>query len=249
MTPGDMRREQQPARALAFEREQRVVVRRRLGGIDVDRRAAEMARRKMRGERRLVDDAAARGLDQDRARFHRPERTVIDHAARLRDQRHMQRHHVGGGQQLVERQRLRAQRLRRAEVARRRIVKADAAAHAVERSRHRQRRWCRSRRCRPAGRRARPDCRPACGRENPRSVPSPISALAQASRRSSIDADVTAYSATALLLAPAHVGDRNAKPRQRRLVEPVDAGAGHLHERQRAALEQRGRQLRADRRE
>ena len=43
---------------------------------------------------------------------------------------------------------------------------------------------------------------PPCGRGTPRSCRALISASAQAKRRSSSDAAVTAYSATALLLPP-----------------------------------------------
>jgi hypothetical protein len=59
-----------------------------------------MAGREMPGERRFVDDAAARRLNEDRTRFHGCKLGITDHAAGRRDQRHVQRHHVGGGQQL-----------------------------------------------------------------------------------------------------------------------------------------------------
>ena len=67
---GDVRRQQQPRRGFAGELEQRIVGRGRFGRIDIDRRAAEMAGDQACRQRRLVDDAAARGLDQHRAGLH-----------------------------------------------------------------------------------------------------------------------------------------------------------------------------------
>ena len=164
---------------------------------------------------------------------------------RRRDQRHVQRHHVGGGQQLLERHRLGAQRLRLLRVAGRRIVKAmrqpmrwNACATAVPIVPNRPRP--------PAGPPCRRDCRPACGCGKPRSCLGRSPHRAQAKRRSSSDAAVTAYSATALLLPPGNVGDRNAEPRQRGLVEPVEAGAGDLDELEVAVLEQGGGEFRSD---
>ena len=55
-------------------------------------------------QRRLVDQAAARGIDQDRARLHARERRAIDHPRGLVGERHVQRDDVGGRQQFLERQ-------------------------------------------------------------------------------------------------------------------------------------------------
>ena len=74
-----------PAGALPREREQRIVRRGRLGRIDVHGGTAEMARGEMPGERRFVDDAAARRLNKDRTGFHGCKLDITDHAAGRRD--------------------------------------------------------------------------------------------------------------------------------------------------------------------
>ena len=116
---GDVRREQHAPRRFAFEREQRMVGRRRLGGIDIDRRAAQMARVQMRRRaplrrrcRRAKPGSAPRRASSARAR-----RSPISPVVRGQ-QRHVQGDHVGGRQQLVERQRLCAPGLRRRRASR-----------------------------------------------------------------------------------------------------------------------------------
>ena len=52
-------------------------------------------------QRRLVDQPAARDVDQDRAPFHQAQPALVEKAAGLRCQRHMQRDDVGCGQQLL----------------------------------------------------------------------------------------------------------------------------------------------------
>src|SRR3546814_10415820 len=70
--------------------------RRRLGaerllGEDVDGGTAEMAGAQALGERRLVDHATARGVDEQRARPQRRQRLGVDQVARAVGQRHVQR--------------------------------------------------------------------------------------------------------------------------------------------------------------
>ena len=55
-----------------------------------------------RGERRFVDQRTAGGVDQHRSRFHLRQRRGVDQMAGLRRQRHVERDHVGNGEQLVE---------------------------------------------------------------------------------------------------------------------------------------------------
>jgi len=56
----------------------------------------------MRGERGLVDHRPARGVDDDRGRFHQFEFVLADHVARRSVQRDMQRHDIGGAQQFAQ---------------------------------------------------------------------------------------------------------------------------------------------------
>ena len=86
----------------------------------------------MRGERRIVNDPAARSLDQHRARFHQRQFAFADQPLRRRQQRHVQAHHIGCGEQRIQRHRLGADRLARFGIARRRIVIADAATERRE---------------------------------------------------------------------------------------------------------------------
>jgi hypothetical protein len=65
----------------------------------------------------IVDDAAARGVDQHRAAFHRRDARGVEQVARAIDQRHVQAHHVGLRHQFIEAERLRAG-LREGRVAR-----------------------------------------------------------------------------------------------------------------------------------
>ena len=225
------------------QRKQRIVRRGRLGRIDVDGGAAEMTGREMPGERRFVDDAAARRLNEDRTRFHGCKLGITDHAARRRDQRHVQRHHVGSGQQLLERHRSGAQRLRLCKVAGRRIVESDAASHALEGLRDR------------GPDRAEPDhahqqalqSRKVVGQHAAAKIHVP--ALADLGRRPGEAAQQHRGRGHGVfgdraVACTGNVGDRNTEPRHRRLVEPVDAGAGDLDETETAALEQSVRKFR-----
>ena len=68
----------------------------------VERRAAQAIRPERGGDRRFVDDAAARRVDQYRAGLHAREARGVDQMPRRGDQRHVQRDHVGLGEQRVE---------------------------------------------------------------------------------------------------------------------------------------------------
>src|SRR5262249_46639363 len=89
--PRDMRGQQQPLGGFIIERQQRIAAFRWFGGVNVDGRAVNAAGREAGGERRLVDNSPARGLDQYRTRLHLGEFARADEMARLRQQRHMQR--------------------------------------------------------------------------------------------------------------------------------------------------------------
>src|SRR5215208_8536541 len=72
---GDMRREDE---ARTARKEGSPGSRERLLLEDVERRPAEFLVPQSRADRGLVDDAAARRVDQDRARFHARERGAVD---------------------------------------------------------------------------------------------------------------------------------------------------------------------------
>src|ERR1700676_1776142 len=60
---GNVRREEELPRSVAVEGKQPVVRGRRLGGINIDRSAAEMAKAQAIGESGFVDDTSARSVD------------------------------------------------------------------------------------------------------------------------------------------------------------------------------------------
>ena len=68
----------------------------RLGGEDVERGARDLAGANRGGQRRLIDELAAGGVDDSNAVAHRLERIGADEAARLVGQRQVQRDEVGG---------------------------------------------------------------------------------------------------------------------------------------------------------
>ena len=86
----------------AQRRLQRIVVALGLFREHVDRGTAEVPAAQGGGKRIDVDHAAARGIDQVRARLHPRDLRGADHPARGRGIRHMQGDHVGFRQQLVE---------------------------------------------------------------------------------------------------------------------------------------------------
>ena len=73
---------------------------------DVDRSAGEPARLECLEQRRLVDELAARGVDQPRPLLHLADRLRADHATRLVVQRQVERDEVGAGEHALERVRL-----------------------------------------------------------------------------------------------------------------------------------------------
>ena len=83
--------------------EQRVVGGQRLGVGDVERGARRsVPSLQRRGERALVDDRAARGVDEDRGRLHQPQRFGVDQVAGLLGQRAVDRDEVRALQQLED---------------------------------------------------------------------------------------------------------------------------------------------------
>jgi len=69
---------------------------------NVDGGTTELATDQCIGKGGFVDDAAARGIDEDRAFLHLRQARRIEQVARAGFQRHMQRHHVGAGEQGFE---------------------------------------------------------------------------------------------------------------------------------------------------
>eukprot|EP01022_Parablepharisma_sp_SALTPOND_P029698 TRINITY_DN743_c1_g4_i1.p1 TRINITY_DN743_c1_g4~~TRINITY_DN743_c1_g4_i1.p1 ORF type:complete len:1335 (-),score=475.41 TRINITY_DN743_c1_g4_i1:5534-9538(-) len=108
---------------------------------------AQLARGQRSDQGLLVDEAAARGIDQDGAILHARQRGGIDHVAVLGGQRAMQREHVGAGEERLQvgqlhagrgflgkrivRQHLHAQRHRRSRHAATDGAKADQAEGAA----------------------------------------------------------------------------------------------------------------------
>ena len=84
-----------------LELEQRARV--RLLREDVERRGGDLAGPERLDERVLVDELAARGVDEPDAVAHLRERVGADRLPRLRRQRQVQRHEVGGGVEIVGR--------------------------------------------------------------------------------------------------------------------------------------------------
>ena len=74
----------------------------RLRGEDVEAGAADMAAIDRGGERTLVDQFAACGVDENRTAFHGGKFLGVEKADQLRRQPRVQRNHVGFGQQTVE---------------------------------------------------------------------------------------------------------------------------------------------------
>ena len=85
------------------ETQQRIVGVDRLDLGDVERRPRQPPALEGRGERAAVDDRAARGVDQDRGRFHQRQRASVDEVTRLGGRRAVDGHVVGLRQQLLER--------------------------------------------------------------------------------------------------------------------------------------------------
>ena len=73
----------------------------RLGGEDVERGAGDLARPDRVRERRLVDELAARGVDDPDAVAHLRERSGVEEAARLLRQRQVEGEEVRGGEDVL----------------------------------------------------------------------------------------------------------------------------------------------------
>ena len=86
---GEMRRDDD-----VLQTEQLTVV--RLGREDIERRAGDLAGADRRGQRRLVDELTAGGVDDANAVSHLLQHVAADEAARLVGQRQMKRDEVGG---------------------------------------------------------------------------------------------------------------------------------------------------------
>ena len=69
---------------------------------DVQPGAGDPAGGQRPGQRRLVHQWAAAGVDQDRGGLHQSQRTFVDQVMGLRGQRGVQRDEIGSGQQLVQ---------------------------------------------------------------------------------------------------------------------------------------------------
>src|SRR4029079_1142657 len=103
------RRAQVRARDQVLVLEQRRRLRRLLAE-HVQRRARQLSRSQRLQHRALVDDAAARAVDQVRPLLHLRERRAVEQVLRLGDERNVQRDEVRLRDQLVERHGLHARR-------------------------------------------------------------------------------------------------------------------------------------------
>jgi len=93
-----MRREQNP-----FGAPERRLGGQRLRLEHVEGGPRELACLYRRHQRVIVDEAAARGVHQDSSRLHHAEPLAVHETVRLVGEGHVQRHDVGGGEQLLER--------------------------------------------------------------------------------------------------------------------------------------------------
>ena len=117
--------------------------------VDVDARPADVPGAHGLGQRVLVDEAAARGVDDDHARLGERELVLADQADRLGGLRQVDGDHVGATEQIVEREQLDAE-LRGAGGRDVRVVGDEGDVERREPLRHELRRSCRARRCRPS---------------------------------------------------------------------------------------------------
>ena len=95
------------------ELEQRMVRRRRLFDEDIERRTGDFARAQRLRQRGLIDDSAARAIDNPHALFHFGERSRTDHPARVVGERRVHRDKVGALENLLETRQLDADPRRR----------------------------------------------------------------------------------------------------------------------------------------
>ena len=169
-----------------------------LVGEDIDRRAGQVPGGEQLGERRLVDNPAARRVDQHRARLHRLHHLAAEEAPGLGGQRHVQRHDVALAQQVLQRRAANAgYRPDQRVLVDQRIVRDDLHAHRVGLA---------GGQLAELPKPTRPSMRPPASRPSPSlfrgHMPAPTAAEDRYAPRSSIIAVVTTYSATAIALAP-----------------------------------------------
>ncbi len=74
----------------------------RFGRIDVEPGPGELAGFQRLGQRLVIDDAAARGVDEIAARLHRSDRPGVDQVGRLRPAGNVQRDKIGLAQQVCQ---------------------------------------------------------------------------------------------------------------------------------------------------
>ena len=117
---------------------------RRLLGEHVEGRARDVAGIERRAQRRLVDQPAARAVDDAHALLHRRERLAVDDVLGLLGQRRMQGDEIGAPDQLVELHLLDAERDARAR-ARGTDRRRSPSSSARSRGWRRSSRCCRSR--------------------------------------------------------------------------------------------------------
>ena len=161
-------------------------------------------------------------------------------------QRHMQADHVGRFQQIVERHGFGADRFCGGGIARRRIEIADAAAHAMKGLRHRQADGAEADEADQQAVEPGEIVRHHAGAEGGvvAGLDFGIGPGEAPQQQRSVGDRVFGERAIA---AAGDIGDRNADLGHGIAVEPVETGAGDLHQLDLAAFEQRGRKLGADR--
>ena len=100
------RRAQMGRRDHVVEAQQRMVFRRRLFDEHVERRARDLTRRERLGKRLLVDDSAARAVDDPHARLHHRERRRAHQRLGVVGERRVRRDEIGAPVELLQRHHL-----------------------------------------------------------------------------------------------------------------------------------------------
>ena len=242
----DVGGEDQARRGGLGEPEERVVGGRGLGRIDIDRRAPELAAFQRRRQRRLVDDPAAGGVDEDGVGLHQAQSPRVDEVHGCGQERDVEAHHVRRCEERIEVHRPRTEARERLRVARRRgVVVDDRGAHRAERRGDRE-----ADRPHPDKADRQPAEAAVDGGDHRLPVNS-VPARAQRPGRGPETAQERERGRHAVfrerLVRPSrHVGERDALLRQHRAVEPVDPRARHLHEPERRPPEERAGKRGAD---